>query len=234
MGDQDQGRRVLLVQAEQQLAHTLPGAAVQVAGGLVGEEQARAGGKRPGQGDPLLLATRELARVVADPRGEAHPGEALERGGARVVPARELERQHHVLQGGEARNELEGLEHEAHQPAPQAGAPVLVQGGQVGAVEPDTPRGGEVQAGEEREQGRLAGAGFPDDRQGLAGGHRQPGPREDLERPLGARDALSEFLGAEDRWGRWTFHGALLESRRRPRFHNRTGEATLRRHESIP
>src|ERR671926_296980 len=37
---------------------------VEVAGGLVGEHDGRAGDQRPGQRDPLLLAARELGRAV--------------------------------------------------------------------------------------------------------------------------------------------------------------------------
>ena len=44
------------------------GAAVEVAGGLVGEDDLRPAGQRPGHGDPLLLAARELARAGAPSR----------------------------------------------------------------------------------------------------------------------------------------------------------------------
>ena len=40
------------------------GAGVEVAGGLVGEDDLRLAGQRPGHGDPLLLAAGELARAV--------------------------------------------------------------------------------------------------------------------------------------------------------------------------
>ena len=40
------------------------GAAVEVAGGLVGEDDLGLAGQGPGHGDPLLLAAGELARAV--------------------------------------------------------------------------------------------------------------------------------------------------------------------------
>ncbi len=48
------------------------GARVEVAGGLVGEDQLGARDQRAGDGHPLLLAARKLARVVIEPRSESH------------------------------------------------------------------------------------------------------------------------------------------------------------------
>ena len=46
---------------------------VEVAGGLVGQDQVRVGDQGPGHRHPLLLATGELAGTVVDPVGQAHP-----------------------------------------------------------------------------------------------------------------------------------------------------------------
>ena len=43
------------------------GSRVEVAGGLVGEDDLRPAGQGPGHGDPLLLAAGELARAVREP-----------------------------------------------------------------------------------------------------------------------------------------------------------------------
>ena len=47
------------------------GAAVEVAGRLVGEDHLRPAGERPGDGDALLLAARQLARPVLQAVAEA-------------------------------------------------------------------------------------------------------------------------------------------------------------------
>ena len=71
-------------QLGQQLQDPAAGGAVEVAGGLVGEQDGRPGGEGAGQRHPLLLAARELARVVMAAVGEAHGGEQLVGAGERV------------------------------------------------------------------------------------------------------------------------------------------------------
>ena len=46
--------------------------AVEVAGGLVAEDELRVGDDRAGHGDTLLLSAGELLRVVARPVDDAH------------------------------------------------------------------------------------------------------------------------------------------------------------------
>ena len=59
------------VDVEQQLDDLMPGRAVEVAGRLVGEQDRRIVGERAGDRDALLLAARELRRVVMAAIGEA-------------------------------------------------------------------------------------------------------------------------------------------------------------------
>ncbi len=47
------------------------GRGVEVAGRLVGEDDLRLGDEGPGDGDPLLLAARELLGLMAEPAAEA-------------------------------------------------------------------------------------------------------------------------------------------------------------------
>ena len=89
VGDQHQGRAGLGHQVEHQVGHRGGVGGVEVAGGLVGEQQARAGGQGAGQGDPLLLAAGELVRIVPRARAAARPGPASRApfGGRRASPA---------------------------------------------------------------------------------------------------------------------------------------------------
>ncbi len=89
------------------------GVAVEVARRLVGEQKVRLVGERPRQGHALLLATRELARIVLEPMLETDLGEAGPGDGEGVAPAGELARQRHVLERGHGGNEVEGLEDDA-------------------------------------------------------------------------------------------------------------------------
>ena len=63
---------------------------VEVARGLVGEEDDRAVDEGPGEGHPLLLAPRELGRIVVGAIGEADAVEQLE--GARAGRSRRAAR----------------------------------------------------------------------------------------------------------------------------------------------
>ena len=90
-----------------------------------------------GDGDALLLAAGELARVVPEPGLEPDLRQHGTRARARVGTACELERQHHVLEGGQRRHEVEGLEHEPDVAGARLGAAVLVQRGQLDALDPD-------------------------------------------------------------------------------------------------
>ena len=75
---------------------------IQIAGWLVGEQQLRLARKSARNRDALLLAARELLRIMIDALGES---DALEYG-ARPDPgsrhAGEFERQHHVFERGQA------------------------------------------------------------------------------------------------------------------------------------
>ena len=67
VGDQHQRGAALLAQGEHQVHDRLAGGAVEVAGRLVGQQQAGCRGEGAGQGDPLLLAAGELAGQVGQP-----------------------------------------------------------------------------------------------------------------------------------------------------------------------
>ena len=78
--DQHQRRAVRVVQLEQQVDDARAGHRVEVAGGLVGEQHFRTRRERARDGDALLLAAGQLARIVARPLREADP--------APTIPAR--------------------------------------------------------------------------------------------------------------------------------------------------
>lgn len=56
MSDEDQGGAVFAIKREQQIGNFVPGLAIEVAGGLIGEQNGRAPVKGPGQRHPLLFA----------------------------------------------------------------------------------------------------------------------------------------------------------------------------------
>src|SRR6185369_4107297 len=102
-------------------------------------------------GDPLLLAARELARRVALARGQAERGEGLAgaraalgaAGGAAVGVE---QRQRHVLERAGAREQVEALEDEADALAAHARQLRLRPLGDVDPLEQVVPARGPVEA----------------------------------------------------------------------------------------
>src|ERR1700694_2240282 len=74
----DDGLAVLAVERLKQVENSVAGLAIEVAGGLVAQEQRRIGHNRARDADALLLAARELPRIVLRAIGKAHD---LERDG---------------------------------------------------------------------------------------------------------------------------------------------------------
>ena len=65
----------------EQLEHALRGARIEIAGRLVCQQQRWTGHQRTGNGDPLLLTTRDLRGFLVGERAEA---DLLEQGARRV------------------------------------------------------------------------------------------------------------------------------------------------------
>src|ERR671910_3775814 len=72
VGD-DHQRYPRIVQLPEEVQDGFPRSRIQVAGGLVRQKEGRAVDQRPRYGDPLLLAARELGRLVVRPFEEIHP-----------------------------------------------------------------------------------------------------------------------------------------------------------------
>ena len=71
VGDEDAGELMLAVQLLDEGEDGFGGFAVEVAGGFVGEKEARAGDEGAGKADTLLLSAAQLAGTMGGARGEA-------------------------------------------------------------------------------------------------------------------------------------------------------------------
>jgi hypothetical protein len=192
---------------------------------LVEQHQLRIHGERPGDGDALLLASRELGRIAVRLVGEADPVEQRPRlrvGSGGPLPEYLDRALGEVLQRGHVGKQVEALEHHGGLQAlahdltlgermkPVALPPVADQL----AADPDRPG---VDAGElinAAQQRRLAGTGTADDAQHL--------PRRDIERDATQCMTFAEALvniadgnqwpvtGFADRAAHWA--GLLLPS----------------------
>ena len=123
VGDDHQRRLELPRQPPEELVQPLAVGVVQVAAGLVGQDDQRVRRERAGHRRPLLLAARERRRTVGHPPGQPHGGEQLlgPRAGPALVLPGDQQRQHDVLQRGELPEQVMELEHESELPVPHRG-----------------------------------------------------------------------------------------------------------------
>src|SRR6185503_13733713 len=174
VGDEDERAAERAVEAQDQLDDLLAGGGVEIAGGLVGEEHRRPARHRARDGHALLLATRELDRIVLRAIGEPYLVQERAGPGERVRLARQLQRHRDVLQRGEGGNEVKGLED--------------VPDG----VEAEAGGGGPIEPGDEAEQGGLAATRRPRDGHELARGDREGHVREHVDGSVAAGEAHAD------------------------------------------
>ncbi len=160
VGDHDDGVAMGVEGIEQ--GHDLKaGLGVEVAGGLVREDDGWTVDEGAGDGYALTLAAGELVGLVVHARVEAYVGEgflgALDAlgGGGAVVDEGQLD----VVEGGGAGQKVEGLEDEADFLVADAGELVVVELADQLAVEPVAALGGGIEAADEVHEGGFAGAG---------------------------------------------------------------------------
>ena len=146
---QHQGRLARMIDGQQQI-HDVPAVgAVEIAGRLVGEQDRRIVGQRAGNRDPLLLAAGELRRIVMPAAGQAHLVEQRVRAAAGVAAPGNLHRHQDVLARRQRRHQVEELEDEADLLAAQPRESILVERGDVHAVDQNRAGGRRVEAGDQ-------------------------------------------------------------------------------------
>ena len=196
VGDDDD-RRAGLVDPVEQLHHADRGDRVEVAAGLVGEQQRRVVDEGAGDRDALLLAAGELVGVAVQLGREADQAQRLRHLGADLgaAGADHLQRVGDVVVDGAVGQQLEVLEDGADV-APQLRDLLLRQGADVAAGDADRAVGGRLVADQRLDQGRLAAAGRADEEDELAAVDRQ---RDPVERHVAARIDLGHVAQLDDR-----------------------------------
>ena len=119
VGDEDEGGAVLPKFVDQ-LEDVLAGLAVEIAGQFISKEDRRFSGEGAGEGDPLLLATRELDGIVVSPLTESDFLKQLSGPFLRLFLAAQFEREEDVLVRGLIGKKLERLKDEAELASPDA------------------------------------------------------------------------------------------------------------------
>ena len=141
VGDDHDGLAVAMEVAEE-FEDLVARLAVEVAGGLIGQQQRRLLDQGPSDRHPLPLAAGHLVGAVPHPVGQPDTCQRLGRAAAPFErrDARVDQRQLDVPQGRLAGQELEGLEHEADLAAPHPRQLGLGQRRHVASVEPVASR----------------------------------------------------------------------------------------------
>ena len=171
------------VQPEQTVNDQLAGLSIEVPGRLVGEQDFWLVDERARQGDALLFAAGELRRIMGEPFAQTHALQERDRLVTDLVAAAQFQRNHHILQSGQSRNELKRLKNETDLFISQAGATILVQPAKVNAVDAHFTGSRLIESGAQAEQSRFAAAGRPDDG---ARGRDRKGEADVLEDDEGA------------------------------------------------
>jgi hypothetical protein len=115
----------------QESENLVPVAAVQVAGGLVGQQQASAGDQSPRDGDALHLSPRELIGMRGCTRPKAHALEQLLRPPGRVGFSIQRAGQLDVLEHVDVSEEVEELKHHPDLAAAVESALTLIERAEV-------------------------------------------------------------------------------------------------------
>ena len=140
VGDHDDGLAELGHRPAQERQHLGRRVRVEVARGLVGEDQVGPVDQGPGAGAALLLAARQLGGPVRQPVRDAQLGHEVVEPLLVHLLAGQVGRQRDVLARGQRGHEVEGLEHEADAVAPQLGEARVVEAPDVEVADEGLPR----------------------------------------------------------------------------------------------
>ena len=137
MRDHDETGAQLAIEFEHQAEHLLGIAAVEIAGGFIGQHQARPRHQRARHCGPLAFAARELVRAMAQAIAQADSFEQRRGALLRFACAHAPDQQRHgdVLQRREFRQQMVKLVDEADGAVAQAPTFRLIQGMQFAPVD---------------------------------------------------------------------------------------------------
>ncbi len=203
MGDDQEGRPAAGVEVEEELVDGVAGGAVQIAGGLVGEDEGRLHDQGARQGDALLLAPGELARAVLEPVAESDLLEELLRLllQGRAAHASDEAGHHDVLEGGELGEQVMELEDEADALVAECRELTARELGDVAALAGDRTRCGQVEGAEQVEQGALAGARRADDADHLSRRDHEVDAAQHLHHRAFVEEVLLHIAGDDELGG---------------------------------
>jgi hypothetical protein len=196
MSHEHQRRAGSRVELEQQIENSRTGFVVQVARGLIGEQERWSRHEGARNGYALLFSAGELLRIVAQAVFETHVDQRLARAGRRVRGGGELERQQHVLDRGQGGQQVERLKNESDFAIAQPRAAVLVECRELGAVQPHAAPRRLVEPREQSEERGFSGPGRANDRRGFAPRNAEVYAVEDGQLTLRAANLFGQLFSS--------------------------------------
>ena len=182
-----EGEAPLGLETEEEVPDDPAGLGVQVARGLVREDQPGRPDEGAGDGHPLLLAAGQLSRSMAESLAQPHLRERRGRARARLVgrPPLEEGRQHGVLQGGHLAEEVRRTGTRTRPASAGGGRARSPSARRRPPPEQHPPGRRSIERSEQVEQGRLADPGRADDGDRLTRvhGYRDAAKHPDQLRP---------------------------------------------------
>ena len=187
---------------------------VEIAGGLVGEDQPWPRRQRPPDRDTLLLAAGERFRIAPlEPRKTEPCGQLRLPGG--IEPPAEPRLKAQILRDREARDEVESLEDEPDGLAPQLRALGLGKRAERLAAKPDFARVRRIEPRREIEQRAFAASRLSHERQRLARREGEVDAFQDLQPPLRRGVGFHDPARLEEGGGGIPQDGCLIHGARR-------------------
>ena len=203
MRDHHEGRAALARELQHQREHRVGGAAVQVAGGLVGQHAGRVRHQGAGDRHALAFAAREFGRAVLHAVLQAHGGQHLLGLPVHLRQRQAADPQRHadVVQRAEFGQQVVELVDEAEVFVAQPPLRGRIQPAQLAAHQLHRAAGGRIEAAQHVQQRALARAGGADDRQRLAGVDFQVHPAQHLDVEVALVEAAREPLPGQHHAG---------------------------------
>ncbi len=182
MGNDDDGYLFFRIQADKKLHDLRADLRVQGASRLIGQDDARFSDQGPGDGYSLLLSAGELIRLVTAPVPQADlVQDSLHASLDLLVCQTSIyQRNTDVFLGSQARQQIEGLKHEADAGVPNDGQLVVASARDFSSSQEIGAVRGLVQQADDIHQGRFTTPRWPHDRQQVASVHLEVNPPQDL------------------------------------------------------
>lgn len=210
MGDEDECRASFRLEAEHQVDNRQPGCLVEIAGWFIRHKNTRIRREGSGQCDALLLAARELCRIMMKPLRQADARQFGGCAGKGIPAAGQLKRHRDVLKRRHGRNEMEGLENNADISASKARQTVFIKRSKILSGDADRAGVRSLKPGKGHQQRRFARPRGTDKANGFTAPYIERHILEDVDARCAAAKAQVDFVEVDRAFGHWVLQEGFM------------------------